>query len=217
MNRQDVFAGAQIVIQHPILVEETNVRCQYYAYLKKLIKSIRRDQRKYPKAQLSFYQNVLCSENAYTARYGDWRAIYRYCYLLPFDVAAVLAYNRNLRPSVTAFLIQQISCDFDLSEEAADFVRSEFLAAFGDRRAWDAILCERKLIQYKKYLWLVRGNLAFIQKYPYNILITATMSAGKSTLINALVGKNISLMQNMAATSKIHSIMSKPFNDGMTT
>ena len=43
------------------------------------------------------------------------------------------------------------------------------------------------------------------------------MSAGKSTLINALTGKNISLTQNMACTSKIHTIISKPFEDGVTS
>ena len=43
------------------------------------------------------------------------------------------------------------------------------------------------------------------------------MSAGKSTLINSLVGKNISLMQNMACTSKIHTIISKPIEDGVSS
>lgn len=59
-----------------------------------------------------------------------------------------------------------------------------------------------------------RENAEFFRKIPMNILVTANMSAGKSTFINALVGKNISLSQNMACTSKIHSIFSKPYEDG---
>lgn len=59
-----------------------------------------------------------------------------------------------------------------------------------------------------------RENEGFLQKAAMNILVTANMSAGKSTFINALVGKNISLSQNMACTSKIHSIVSKPYEDG---
>lgn len=59
-----------------------------------------------------------------------------------------------------------------------------------------------------------RENAEFLRKAPMNILVTANMSAGKSTFINALVGKNISLSQNMACTSKIHSIYSKPYEDG---
>ncbi|MCM1381709.1 MAG: dynamin family protein, partial [Muribaculaceae bacterium] len=45
---------------------------------------------------------------------------------------------------------------------------------------------------------------------------TATMSAGKSTFINALTGKNVTLSQNTACTSKIHNIVGKPFDDGFT-
>ena len=217
MNRQDVFAGAQVVTQHPILVEETEVRCQYYEYLKKLIKSSKRNRRKYSRAQLAFYQNVLCSENNYAEQYENWSTIRRYCYLLPFDVAEVLGYNKKLGTFIATSLINQISCDFNLPDEDTDLLHSEFSAAFGNEQAWDDVLHERKFSRYKAYLRLVRDNLSFIQERPYKILITATMSAGKSTLVNALAGKNISLMQNMAATSKIHTIISKPFDDGVTT
>lgn len=56
----------------------------------------------------------------------------------------------------------------------------------------------------------------FIDTESYKILVTATMSAGKSTFINALVGKNICLSRNMACTSKLHSIVSKPFDTDFT-
>lgn len=56
----------------------------------------------------------------------------------------------------------------------------------------------------------------FIDAESYKILVTATMSAGKSTFINALAGKNICLSQNMACTSKLHSIVSKPFDTNFT-
>ena len=42
------------------------------------------------------------------------------------------------------------------------------------------------------------------------------MSAGKSTFINSLIGKYVCLSQNMACTSKIHSIINKPFEDGFS-
>lgn len=56
----------------------------------------------------------------------------------------------------------------------------------------------------------------FIDTKSYKLLVTATMSAGKSTFINALVGKNICLSRNMACTSKLHSIVSKPFDTDFT-
>lgn len=56
----------------------------------------------------------------------------------------------------------------------------------------------------------------FIDTNSFKILVTATMSAGKSTFINALAGKNICLSRNMACTSKLHSIVSKPFDTDFT-
>ena len=37
-----------------------------------------------------------------------------------------------------------------------------------------------------KYVEKIKENLLFKEKRPYGIMITATMSAGKSTLINSL-------------------------------
>lgn len=44
------------------------------------------------------------------------------------------------------------------------------------------------------------------QNSPYKILVTSTMSAGKSTFINALMGKNITKAENLACTDRIISI-----------
>lgn len=42
------------------------------------------------------------------------------------------------------------------------------------------------------------------------------MSAGKSTLLNALIGKKVNKTQNKVCTSKIHRIVNKPFEDGLS-
>lgn len=218
MNQQDVFASTQIITQHPILRASPELGFQYYRYLRKLIRLIKWDRRKYPKAQLSFYENILCKESVSQNKLDEWSAIQPYCYLFPFDVAAILAYRKNaVKPDVLSKLIEQITSDFKLPDNATDIFRVGFSAALGDAEAWGILSNNRSLKQHKEYLDLVRDNISFINERPYNILITATMSAGKSTIINAFAGKNISLMQNMAATSKIHTIISKPFDDGVTT
>jgi len=58
-----------------------------------------------------------------------------------------------------------------------------------------------------------KRNYDFSQQSDITIMVTATMSAGKSTLINALVGKKITQTQNEACTSKIYSIYNKPYED----
>ena len=49
------------------------------------------------------------------------------------------------------------------------------------------------------------------------IVFTATMSAGKSTLINAIVGNNISAVKNKACTSKVIKIRSTPIKNNIYT
>lgn len=61
-------------------------------------------------------------------------------------------------------------------------------------------------IQYLKSCWDM--NRKFITNEPIKVIITANMSAGKSTLLNALVGKKVNKTQNDACTAKIHKIKS---------
>lgn len=56
-------------------------------------------------------------------------------------------------------------------------------------------------------------NKKFLMKKQLTILITANMSAGKSTLINAVVGKRVNRTMNGACTSKLHYIYNKAFED----
>lgn len=68
------------------------------------------------------------------------------------------------------------------------------------------------LIEYQLKSWKL--NKEFFKKTEKRILITANMSAGKSTLINALIGKNVNKTMNDACTAKIHYIYDKSFEDG---
>jgi len=65
------------------------------------------------------------------------------------------------------------------------------------------------------YSW--RQNTLFKEDLYYTIGVVANISSGKSTLINALIGKYIEKSQQMACTAKIHAIYNKPFEDGYIT
>jgi len=73
----------------------------------------------------------------------------------------------------------------------------------------------RKFISAQKLIEYWWRNLAFGELSQKRILVTATMSAGKSTFINAMVGKDILETRNEACTSSIHRVFSKPFADGI--
>lgn len=218
MKQLDVLASAQIIMYNPILKENTEMKIQYFIYLRKLLHLVKWDKRKYTKAQIDFYKKILCGENLSPRFIQEANFPVSLCYLMPYDLSLMVAYHEKFicTEKITT-VINKIVTDFNLPVWANDFLYREFDAALGDNDAWHEVLNNKTINGYKRYLKVVRNNISFVRRCPYNILITATMSAGKSTLINALVGKNISLTQNMACTSKIHTIISKPFEDGVTS
>ena len=218
MRQQDVFASTQILAFNPILKENIEVRTQYFIYLRKLIRLVKWDKRKYTKAQITFYRETLCGKDDIPHVSKENKIPARMCYLMPYDLALMLAFHRKvIHTEKIATIISKIVKDFNLPYESIDFLHREFDAALGDKEAWREIFSNKAITGYKRYLTLVKDTPPSPTAYPYNILITATMSAGKSTLINTLVGKNVCRMQNMACTSKIHTIISKPFEDGVTS
>lgn len=218
MNQKDVFASVQIITFNPILKEAIDIRTQYFMYLRKLIRIVRWDKRKYTKAQIKFYKDALCGEQEVSVYNKDISFDSRFCCLLPYDLAIMLGFHSKVtRSEKIKTIINKIISDFNLPNEQAAFFDLEFEAALGSPSAWEDVLRNNLTRGFKRYLKLVNKNINFIKLRPYNILVTANMSAGKSTLINSLVGKNISLMQNMACTSKIHTIISKPVEDGVSS
>lgn len=218
MKQRDILASSQILAFNPILKADHEVKVQYYLYLKRLIQLVKCNKRKYTKAQLAFYKEILCGGNAILHTSRENKIPARMCYLMPFDLAIILAYHSKvIHTEKISIIINKIVSDFCLPAASTDFLYREFDAALGDTKAWEDVLNNKAIKEFKEYLKTVKKNILFIRQRPYNILITATMSAGKSTLINALVGKNISLMQNMACTSKIHNIISKPLEDGVSS
>ena len=218
MNQKDIFASVQIIAFNPILKETLDIRTQYFMYLRKLIRIVRWDKRKYTKAQIAFYKNALCDKQKVPAYKKDIFFDPHFCCLLPHDLTLMLGFDSKVvKSGKVKTMITKIISDFGLSSKDAAFFALEFEAALGSSSAWEDVLRSDLTRGFKHYLKLVQKNINFIKSQPYNILITATMSAGKSTLINSLVGKNISLMQNMACTSKIHTIISKPIEDGVSS
>lgn len=63
-------------------------------------------------------------------------------------------------------------------------------------------------------LKIVDKNRQYLSLPGKQIMITANMSAGKSTLLNALAGKKVNKTQNDTCTTKIHYLFNKAGEDG---
>ncbi|HEY8420109.1 MAG TPA: hypothetical protein VIL05_00005 [Thermoclostridium sp.] len=113
-----------------------------------------------------------------------------------------------------------------------------FINAFRDNYKAQAILTEMRSLYKKKYHYRMgklfsvlyeneptsdgfdRVNFQIecwklkckhMEIRPFSVLVSATMSAGKSTLINALIGKTVNRTMNDACTAKLHFIFDKAF------
>lgn len=64
-----------------------------------------------------------------------------------------------------------------------------------------------------KIIW---NNRSFKAQPLKKIIITANMSAGKSTLLNALAGKKVNKTQNDTCTAKLHYLYNKAGEDGLS-
>lgn len=206
------LAVSQIVVHNPIVNAAEDVKIKYVNFLEKYLKLARWNRRKFESAELEAYKKIIFegteNDSAHELSY--------YQYYMIFDLMQITAYNfkdasrEKIREIEETFLN-----DFKDSVDC-NLARKIFKMFDSPMRKVRLLLNDPELEKEREYISLVRDNLNFMRKEPIGVMVTATMSAGKSTFINALTGKYICLSQNMACTSKIHCIVNKAFEDGLS-
>ena len=208
---------AQMLEKHPVLKEKALYRHRYINLLEYFVRKYSPDN-EWAKKTLMLYKNVVL-ESLEEYRYEEPKL-------------------RTLVRLVMANKLKLFAC---YSYRSCVIMDCVFINAFRDRRRGKRILREVSEACPKRYrealgqifdalydncLSLSKSdsatylaacwekNCVFLEEAPVKILVTATMSAGKSTLINALVGKKINRTQNDACTAKLHYIKNKPYEDG---
>lgn len=233
MTNYQLMSGAQIIAFNPILQAPPKVKNSYFRALANFTDNVKCADDRWITAEKNFYGELLASD---TNGNDGWKNYHLYFLT---DLAAVTGYDYyTWFTADTDKYLEHIRAN--LSEEQKYFPSSlkyavaglfpfqndEFYRADPDRykhllyhqkkqRAhWSWLKRQRLYKPMSEYLSLVENNLEFMHREPFRILVTATMSAGKSTFVNALVGKKIAQSQNLACTSKIHKIIGKPYDDG---
>ncbi len=128
---------------------------------------------------------------------------YRYCFII--DCIFICAYGDKKK---AAQIFDDLSTLYHRWHQKK--IRLLFDSLYDLSIATDEI----EQIQFLKSCW--DKNSKFIEKEPIMVLVTANMSAGKSTLLNALVGKKVNKTRNEVCTAKIHTIVDKPYEDGFS-
>lgn len=206
---------AHIITSNPILYEPENVKQEYIQRLKRYIKAGEWNRRKYETSEIDAYEKIIMESKESDQSKGI--AYYKYYILM--DLMHVLGYEIKYTDNLKIETVKRkYYADFCQASVNHGFVDRFFNAFKGTKKERykkiRTIAKSRLLGEESEYVKLILKNLLFKDSQPEGIMVTATMSAGKSTLINALTGKYICLSQNMACTSKIHTIVNKAYEDG---
>ena len=205
---------SQIAPLNPITRERMETRREYLDRLRACLRAGGFAQRKYVSAELSAYETMILSPEPDGGDSGI--GIGGYGYFLLLDAVHILGYRIGGEDKDRIGQMRdQLLSDFrgTIDERLAE----KMLHAFQKKdigKKLQALLKSGDLTEEAGYLQMIQKNIRFLETRPVRVMVTATMSAGKSTFINALTGKYICLSQNLACTGKIHHIVSKAFEDG---
>ena len=205
------LAISHIIIKNPIMYECEELKRDYINKLNILIKTGGWNRRKYESAELKAYENIIFGVRGN----AEGHDISYYKYFLLFDIFHILGYEvKNEDAEKLESVKERYLIEFEDSAVDKKIV-NDIVKTFvrGEIRKLKQLADNSLLSHEKEYIFLIKKNMAFRKKAPSSVMVTATMSAGKSTFINALAGKYICLSQNMACTSKIHCIVNKAFED----
>lgn len=214
-----ILEVSQMLENHPILKEKDNYKLRYLNILEYFIKKYSAND-SWAKQTLQLYvMRLLGNENHYNYNNFDltkdskpviatkFRPFkffsYRYCLII--DCIFICAYGDKDKGEQ---IYTELSSVYH--KRYHKNLRQVFDALFDTTITLEGI----EQVQYLKSCW--DKNRTFTNEVPTTIIVTANMSAGKSTLLNALVGKKVNKTQNDACTAKIHYIVNKPFEDGFS-
>ena len=208
------FSIAHIIPYNPIVNDTVETKKEYLRRLNKYLRIVECDRKKYEKAELNAYQKIIMSES----KIEEQHDMEYYKYFILLDFIHIQAYDFKIADTEKIEDLKKKYFDDFFEEQNDNIIAHEIFDIPRDsKEKLKQLLDVESLKTEREYLKRMYKNVCFKDKDPINIMITANMSAGKSTFINALIGKYICLSQNMACTSKIHRIVNKAFPDGYST
>lgn len=215
--KQMALEKAQMLSEHPVLQEDIEYRKEYLNGLEYFVKKYSANNI-FAKETFNLYTKVLMvqegkytyeemelkhqAKNIFRMKFKPFKLYtYRYCFI--FDCIFMNGYDNKKKGE---HIFRELSSIYP----RWDYQRIERIFYYlYDSAFWTD---EIENIQYMKAC--CKANREFQKEPPLKVIVTANMSAGKSTLLNALVGKKVNRTQNDACTAKIHYIVNKPYEDG---
>lgn len=207
------FIEALTLETHPMKRAKSKLKMPYYIGLDYLIGQCE-DNDEYTSARLAQYRALLVG-NATESKLTDkarediirsvvnssnnpWRKKYRYWLLC--DIALILIYETKIQKAAACLKGY-------LNKRQAKLLDVLLTTLFNDEEIPKAIAFTANLVKQ------FRSNRNFAAKPETRFIVTANMSAGKSTLINAIIGKPLTRTSQEVCTGNLCYLYNKPFED----
>lgn len=138
---------------------------------------------------------------------GKWR-IFSYRFILAIDCLFICAFDNEALGKKIITNLKLISNDF-----LGFFINKKYDALYLMLYKEKNLIPNFYDIDFLLSKWWI--NKSQLSKPIKKIVVTANMSAGKSTLINTLIGKKLLQTKNEACTSREYKVINKSFEDGL--
>jgi GTPase SAR1 family protein len=207
------FIEAITLEAHPMKKAKPKLKMQYFIALKSLIRKCA-DHDVYTDGRLAQYCTFLTGNakdlkltdkeregvvrSVINSRIRPWRKNYRYWLLC--DIALILLDESKIRRGadcLKGYLNKRQIAQLDVL----------LTALFTDEQIPTKIAFTAELVKQ------FRSNKRFTSQSETRFIVTANMSAGKSTLINAIIGKPLTRTSQEACTGNLCYLYNKPFED----
>ena len=211
----DVFITSLSLQAHPLSAVKDSIKAQYFDSLAYYVTHLSADESQSYVLRLRQYREFLLGKDGsfpsnpekslkaiVDCRLQPWRRKYRH--MLLCDVALIT----QTEPAVDA----AASLMKARLPERQHAMLDKVIGALHDGNYTDYAPFPYIEDLVKQY----HANQAFLSKTERRIIVAANMSAGKSTLINALIGKRVARTSMEACTGNICYIYNKPYEDGHT-
>ena len=211
------MSQAQIILSNPILLAGEKQKKEYRKRLQELVElchSKDAEIRRWEASVWQIYEAALSGEGDYRgSREDKMRRAYLSSFLL-LDIFFLTGCKTNFFQNIrrTRRFKQLRGKSSAEQKKVLDAVCDRFLSSSKRKKRYAKNWKFGKPLE--TCIDIVKKDIDFQKRTPVRVLITGLMSAGKSTFINALLGRNVMPAQNLACTSKIHALVGKPCDDG---
>lgn len=215
MNKKEYFISSLLLESHPMRNVKYKIRKEYYDVLSYIIEQTAKPfgVSDIVKCRLEQYQSFLVKNALKNTRESIESIVdsmigcssqsrrKKYRYWMMCDIALILLEDAAIQKAAG------IMKTYIKKRQRQQFER--FLLTFKGQKTDGAsnLLAGSLISQYYE-------NRNFLKKREQRFIVTANMSAGKSTLINALAGKNLARASQEACTGNLCYLYHKAFEDG---